>query len=271
MHRIRSKSRGWKARYGREAPPHRSGTPRENEAAPEVHRARSPLRHELSPWSRSRAKRILDVAAVLALSPILLPLLALIALAVLASSGVPVVFRQRRLGMNGEPFAIYKFRTMRHSPTKNQSAISADSADRVTPLGYFLRRTKLDELPQVLNVLAGDMGLVGPRPKVPDQQLEPLPCRPGLTSPATLAFAREEALLIQIPPDSLADFYHKTILPAKHRLDSEYLRQATISSDLRILLDTVLGRWGSCTTDIHFKTPEEECHSPSSKAATCWQ
>jgi len=221
---------------------------------------------ELSPWTVSRAKRAMDVCLVLALMPIVLPLLVLIAFTVLIGSGTPIIFRQRRVGRLGEQFDIYKFRTMRHSPRGSKSALSADSCDRVTALGSLLRRTKLDELPQVLNVLAGDMSLVGPRPKVHEQQLNPLLCRPGLTGPATLAFAREETLLMQIPQDLLADYYHKTILPTKQWLDAEYLERATLRSDLRILLDTVLCRWGSCAA-VRFVTCEEECEDTQGEAA----
>ncbi len=221
---------------------------------------------ELSPWTASRTKRAMDVCVVLALMPIVLPLLLITGIAVLIASGTPVIFRQKRMGRFGEEFAIYKFRTMRHSPHDRKSALAADSADRVTSLGFLLRRTKLDELPQMLNVLAGDMSLVGPRPKVPEQQLDPLPCRPGLTGPATLAFAREEALLMQIPQEMLTDYYHKTILPTKHRLDAEYLERATLRSDMRILLDTALGRWGSCTP-IRFDAAEEAREKVSSEVA----
>jgi len=200
----------------------------------------------LSPWTASRAKRVLDVCAVLTLMPVIAPVLLAIALAVLIGSGAPVIFRQKRRGWLGREFAIYKFRTMRQSPKESKSAIAADSADRVTTLGFLLRRTKLDELPQVLNVLLGDMSLVGPRPRVAEQQPEPLPRRPGLTSPATLAFAREETLLMRIPEDILTEYYHKTILPMKQQLDGEYFKRATLLSDLGILFNTARGRWGSC-------------------------
>ncbi len=221
---------------------------------------------ELSPWTASRAKRAMDVCLVLALMPLIAPLLAITGLAVLMASGMPVIFRQKRMGRLGKEFAIYKFRTMRHAPHDSRSALAADSADRVTALGLLLRKTKLDELPQVFNVLRGDMSLVGPRPRVAEQQLEPPPCRPGLTGPATLAFAREETLLMQIPQDTLTEYYHKTILPTKQRLDAEYLQRATLGSDLRILLDTALGRWGACS-EIEFVGAEEEREDASRETA----
>jgi lipopolysaccharide/colanic/teichoic acid biosynthesis glycosyltransferase len=229
------------------------------------------LQSELSRWSRSRAKRILDVAAVLLCSPILLPLLASIAVAVFVTSGMPVIFRQHRVGRGGVPFAIYKFRTMRPSDTHGRSAMAIESAGRITRLGSLLRRTKLDELPQLLNVLAGEMSLVGPRPKVPEQQLQPLSCRPGLTGVATLAFAREEALLMRVPPQEWAELFHNTILPAKRRMDAQYMQKATLWSDLRILADTVLVRWRFYAPEIQLiRRKAESCEAPSSQAASIY-
>lgn len=198
---------------------------------------------EMSSWTRSSAKRAVDVGMVLVLSPLWLPILAAIALAVCLISGAPVLFRQQRVGGNGRLFVIYKFRTMRLGATSPSSAIATDSADRITWLGKLLRKSKMDELPQIINVLVGNMSLVGPRPKVPEQQLAPLPCRPGLTGPATLAFAREEIILRDVETDELEDYFYNTILPAKARLDAEYLRSATVWTDLWILVNTVIGRW----------------------------
>lgn len=250
----------------------RGTAPRKSAAWPEDRdsdlRKHEPPPVELSRWSQSRAKRILDVAAVLLGLPIVAPLLVLIALAVFVTSGAPLIFRQRRMGRHGVPFAIYKFRTMQPAQAGGESAIAAESANRVTWLGSLLRRSKLDELPQIFNVLAGKMSLVGPRPKVPEQQLEPLPCRPGLTGAATLAFACEGALLMQIPPDAVAEFFHNTILPAKRRLDTQYMRKATLLSDLRMLVDTVLGRWESYASEIQWITDPGRCQEPSSQAAS---
>lgn len=204
----------------------------------------------LSPWTRSGAKRLLDIGLVLAFSPVLLPLLTGIATAVLLTSGLPIIFLQERMGRNGALFRIYKFRTMRPADLRPLGAVSVESNHRITQLGRWLRKLKLDELPQLVNVMKGEMSLVGPRPKVPQQQPDPLPCRPGLTGPATLMFAREEALLHRIAPEDLVQFFHRTILPAKRRLDAQYLRRATIWSDIRILVDTLLGRWGSWSGEM---------------------
>jgi lipopolysaccharide/colanic/teichoic acid biosynthesis glycosyltransferase len=207
-------------------------------------------RRTLSAWTRSQRKRLFDVAMVLAFSPILLLLLFVIAAAVLVSSGMPVVFRQTRIGRGGREFTIYKFRTMRPSQGEKEIESALKSGERITLLGRVLRRLKLDELPQTFNVLLGDMSLVGPRPRIPEQQFIPIACRPGLTGPATLVFAREETLFAQIPEEALPSYYRNAILPAKHRIDSEYLQRATINSDLRILFNTIIGRWGTCSAPI---------------------
>lgn len=217
---------------------------------------------ELSRWSRSRAKRILDLALVFACFPVLMPLLVVVGLAVFLTSGAPVIFCQCRLGKSGVPFSIYKFRTMRRAQGRGGSAIASESAKRVTWLGFLLRRSKLDELPQIWNVLAGDMSLVGPRPKVPEQQLRPLPCRPGLTGAATLAFAREESLLAPVPPEALQEFFQDTVLPAKHRIDALYMRNATLRSDLRIVADTILGRWETYACPVQWRNEPEKSDPP---------
>jgi lipopolysaccharide/colanic/teichoic acid biosynthesis glycosyltransferase len=244
-----------------------SGADPSDEPDPELRQCDS-VQFDLSPWSQSRAKRILDVTAILVCSPILVPLLVLVALAVFATSGMPVIFRQERIGRDSVPFVFYKFRTMRPSSMNSGSGIATESVHRITWLGSLLRRSKLDELPQILHVLTGDMSLVGPRPKVPEQQLKPLPCRPGLTGKATLAFAREESILMQVPQDALATFFHDTILPAKHRLDAQYMRDATLRSDLRILVDTILCRWGSYSRAVQWTHGQEEREDPLSQIAS---
>lgn len=197
----------------------------------------------LSPWAESAAKRIFDVSAVVLCAPIVAPLLLVVALAVLVACGRPILFRQVRIGHSGRPFSILKFRTMLAMKPEAQSAIAAMSADHITPLGRILRRAKLDELPQLYNVLAGDMSLVGPRPRVADQQTEILCCRPGITGSATLIFAREEAMLQSIGRETVPQYYRTAILPAKTQLDADYIRHATFLSDLGILLKTILGNW----------------------------
>jgi lipopolysaccharide/colanic/teichoic acid biosynthesis glycosyltransferase len=200
------------------------------------------VRH-LSPWLQSRAKRIFDCACVLPVLPLLLPLMLAISLAVRMTSSGPALFRQRRIGLHGRAFTILKFRTMLLAADKAHHAVTTAGNQRFTSIGPFLRRWKLDELPQLFNVLWGDMSLVGPRPKMPEHVISDLPCRPGITGAATIAFAREEAVLDRIPMHHLEAYYHSVVLPAKHRLDAEYMARATFFSDLKIILNSVLRRW----------------------------
>ncbi|UWZ82260.1 sugar transferase [Occallatibacter riparius] len=198
---------------------------------------------QMSAWSLSPAKRVFDAALVCAASPILLPLLLILAAAVRLSSPGPAIFRQTRIGARGEPFTILKFRTMIEPDASVHHGLACTASERITPLGFILRRLKLDELPQFINVLRGDMSLVGPRPKIAELHTGAFLCRPGITGAATLAFAREEFLLAQIPAEILPQYYRDYVQPAKHQLDSAYMAQATMSSDLRLLALTALGRW----------------------------
>ena len=175
--------------------------------------------------------------------PLLVPIMLAIALAVRLTSSGPVLFLQKRVGRNGRTFTILKFRTMIHAADKAHHAVTTAGNQRFSPIGPLLRRWKLDELPQLLNVLAGDMSLVGPRPKMPEHVISNLPCRPGITGAATIAFAREEAVLGRVPEDQLEFFYHTVILPAKRRLDASYMAHATFLSDLRLIVDSALRRW----------------------------
>jgi lipopolysaccharide/colanic/teichoic acid biosynthesis glycosyltransferase len=206
---------------------------------------------QLSAWSASAGKRGFDIALVLLFSPALVPLLLLIATAVRLSSSGPVIFRQTRIGRFGRPFTILKFRTMCHSDSDQHAVVASAARGQVTILGRFLRWLKLDELPQCINVLAGDMSLVGPRPKIAEQQLGVFPCRPGITGAATIAFAREESLLRHIPPQSAPHFYRECILPLKQQLDSDYMARATLMSDLRLLFFTATGRWETSILESH--------------------
>jgi lipopolysaccharide/colanic/teichoic acid biosynthesis glycosyltransferase len=226
---------------------------------------------DLSPWSRSRARRVFEVTAVIASAPVLLPLVLLIAMAVGATSGFPILFRQKRKGALDSTFQILKFRTMRLSPHDHASAIAVESAHRITRLGAFLRRTKLDELPQLWNVLRGEMSLVGPRPKVPEQQSEPLPCRPGLTGVAALAFVREESVLQDLAPELVTSFFHQQMLPAKHRLDVAYMAEASLGSDLRIILDTVMGRWRPYAMDLELSAPRRQPDEMAKEVSVLYQ
>ena len=191
----------------------------------------------------SSGKRILD-ATVSALGLVALsPLLLVVAVAVRISSPGPALFRQTRTGRFEKPFRILKFRSMRPAPAGKGALLTAAGDPRVTPLGYWLRKTKVDELPQLFNVLFGEMSLVGPRPEVPvytaqytERQKRVLLARPGITSPQ-INF--DEELLMASRPDK-EDFYLSEILPAKLEFDIAYCEEIRFWTDLKIVLRTVV-------------------------------
>jgi len=190
-----------------------------------------------SPWALSGLRRTLEIAVAVIALIVFSPLMLVAALFVRFGSAGTVFFRQRRMGRNGREFTLYKFRSM--CPRKgNNSSITVSGDIRITPVGGFLRRYKLDELPQFWNVLRGDMSLVGPRPKLPHHEALRMACRPGITGAATLAFRNEEEFLSEIPEDQLETFYETFVKPAKAHLDLEYMRTATLGSDLNILWRT---------------------------------
>jgi len=199
----------------------------------------------LSPWSGAAAKRFFDCGCVLLSMPIVLPFMLLIALAVRLTSRGPVFFLQERVGRRGRVFTIFKFRTMVHVNGKRHRPIVTPDSRCFTPVGPFLRRWKMDELPQLFNVLLGHMSLVGPRPKMQEHVRYDLPCRPGITGMATIVFACEEEILASVAKDQLEEYFHAVVLPAKRHLDAEYMSQATFLSDLRILTNSLLRRWDS--------------------------
>lgn len=164
-------------------------------------------------------------------------------MAVRLTSRGPVLFLQKRVGRCGKIFTIFKFRTMVHAGETAHRPVTTIGNQRFTPVGPLLRRWKLDELPQLFNVLLGHMSLVGPRPKLPEHVKFRFTCRPGITGAATIAFAREEWLLDRVPRHDLDAFYDTVVLPAKRRLDAEYMAQATLLSDLKLIVSSVLRRW----------------------------
>ena len=179
--------------------------------------------------------------AVAALALVILsPLMLAVAIAVRLSSPGPILFRQTRMGRGGEAFQILKFRSM-HATGTGPAVTRAGDA-RLTPIGGFLRRAKLDELPQLVNVVRGDMSLVGPRPKLPHHQTYTLRVRPGVTGAASLAFRDEERFLHQVPEHALDHCQINLLMPLKRELDDEYLANATFFSDLGMLWKTVAGK-----------------------------
>jgi lipopolysaccharide/colanic/teichoic acid biosynthesis glycosyltransferase len=208
-----------------------------------------PASQALSPWSRSGAKRVFDCVCVILSLPILIPVMLVIGAAVRFTSSGPVLFLQERVGRHGRRFTILKFRTMVHVGDAAHRAITTSDSNGFTPVGPFLRRWKLDELPQLLNVLAGHMSLVGPRPKMPEHAISNPPCRPGITGMATTVFACEEKILDRVAKDQLDSYFLSIVLPAKRLLDAEYMARATFFSDLRILINSVLRRWDTAAMD----------------------
>jgi lipopolysaccharide/colanic/teichoic acid biosynthesis glycosyltransferase len=192
---------------------------------------------EASPWALSQMRRCLDFALALTALVLLAPLMLLAAVLVRLGSPGPVFFRQQRIGRHGRAFTLYKFRSMTPASGRG-STITVAGDSRITPAGAFLRRFKLDEIPQFWNVLRGDMCLVGPRPKLPHHEALHMDCRPGITGVATLAFRREEEFLAGIPAQELEAFYELFVKPAKAAMDVDYMRNATFTSDLNVLWRT---------------------------------
>ena len=202
----------------------------------------------VSTWCNSPWKRRWDVAGAVILLILLFPFMLVIATAVWCTSRGPVLFRQRRTGKDREEFYILKFRTM-ISERRSHGPLLTNSIDpRVTPLGKVLRRWKLDEFPQLLNVLRGEMSFVGPRPhatglwngsEVQEAGDVVLSVRPGITSQTTLNFRHEEELLTPLPSDNVEEFYTKTIMPLKLTMEIKYLQQASFTTDARTVLQTV--------------------------------
>ena len=174
----------------------------------------------------------------------LLPLMAIIAVAIFFDSGRPILYRSLRVGKGRRPFSMYKFRSMSESSRDNSPRVTAHDDPRVTPLGRFLRSTKLNELPQLFNVLRGNMSLVGPRPEDPEfvklyatEYAEILSIRPGITSPASVIYYDEERLLSF---SKATDSYVNAILPRKLRLDLLYVRHHSFLLDMDVFFRTLL-------------------------------
>jgi lipopolysaccharide/colanic/teichoic acid biosynthesis glycosyltransferase len=189
-------------------------------------------------------QRVFDLVTATIGGVVLIPVFAAVALLILVTSGRPVLFRQPRGGLYGRNFEMVKFRTMTVPSDPDGGSFNAGDTLRVTPIGRFLRRTKLDEIPQLWNVLKGDMSIVGPRPEVrkwidayPDAWSRVHRVRPGITDPASLVYRHEETLLGQSSdPEST---YRDEILPHKLRLYEEYARNRTLLQDIGIVAQTI--------------------------------
>jgi lipopolysaccharide/colanic/teichoic acid biosynthesis glycosyltransferase len=188
-------------------------------------------------------KRLLDLALATVALALLSPLLLLVGVATRLSSPGPALHRARRVGRDGEPFELLKFRSMRIGSASAGPGITARGDSRVTSLGRLLRSTKIDELPQLANVLRGQMSIVGPRPEDPryvawytEEQRAILRYRPGITSPASLRYRDEEAILAGA--DDL-DAAYRTVMGHKIAIDLAYFADQSLVGDLRVIGSTV--------------------------------
>jgi lipopolysaccharide/colanic/teichoic acid biosynthesis glycosyltransferase len=187
------------------------------------------------------AKRCFDVVLAALGLLLLSPLFVLVALWVKLDSPGPVFFRQERVGRFGVPFRIHKFRTMTHEESHGGPQITVGDDARITRAGAFLRRAKLDELPQLIDVLRGAMSFVGPRPEVPryvavypaELRDKVLSVRPGITDLASIQYRDESALLARAADPERE--YREVVLPAKLRLAAEYVDHASLATDLRLI------------------------------------
>jgi lipopolysaccharide/colanic/teichoic acid biosynthesis glycosyltransferase len=214
----------------------------------------------------TRAKRTLDLVGAGAGVVLLSPLLLVVALLVKAEDGGPVFFRQERVGYRGRPFRIWKFRTMVPGAEARGLPLTVGRDVRVTRVGAWLRRLKLDELPQLFNVLAGEMTLVGPRPEVPRyvasygvEQRRVLELVPGVTDEASIRYLDESAMLAAAAdPEQM---YVYQIIPEKIRLNLAYAAHATVWTDLRVILTTVRRL---------FRTPDGTRHTDAMDSVGGW-
>lgn len=203
-------------------------------------------KNTLAPWLNSKGKRLLDVAIAIPACIVAAPIIIFGAVGIRLTSPGSIFFRHERAGRNGEPFVVLKLRTMRNV-VPNEMASSGTDAERLTRFGVFLRRFSLDELPQLINVLRGDMSIVGPRPlpklyteRYTDDQRQRLLARPGLTG------------LSQVTTRNSGDW------PQKLALDAEYIKRASLGLDLKIIRNTfrVVITGSGITAPGHATMPE---------------
>jgi len=188
-------------------------------------------------------KRIFDILLSAIGLIILIPFAILIALAIYIDDRGPVFFTQKRVGLNLQPFTLYKFRSMTVNKDSSNGSFDAGNQSRVTTIGKVLRKTKLDELPQLINVLKGDMSFVGPRPEVkkwvdvyPQQWASILTVKPGITDNAAILFRNEEEILAQVANPE--NHYREIILPQKLNIYSLYISNHSFTGDLKIIFNT---------------------------------
>ncbi|MDR1924938.1 MAG: sugar transferase [Planctomycetaceae bacterium] len=190
-------------------------------------------------------KRTFDIILSFIGIIILLPILLVIAVLVKLTSKGPVFFTQTRVGRNGVDFKLYKFRSMTVLDEASKGRFDAGDTSRITTIGKFIRKTKLDELPQLWNVVCGDMSLVGPRPEIrqwveryKERWQKILTARPGITDPASIVFRNEEEVLSQSNEPLL--HYEKIILPQKLKLYEQYVNHQSLHYDLFLIFKTII-------------------------------
>lgn len=204
--------------------------------------ARQPYRIVTPPSAATMAcKRTFDILCSFLGLTVLSPVLLVVSVLVAVTSPGGVFFRQERIGKDGKPFRIFKFRSMRKDNAGLKITTGNDS--RITPVGRFLRKSKIDELPQLINVLVGDMSFVGPRPEVADYvnlytpyQRQVLLVRPGITGLASIRFRNENDLLTA--SDDPNRTYVEQIMPRKIDLDLEYIPHASVFYDIKLIFQT---------------------------------
>ena len=190
-------------------------------------------------------KRAFDIIISVLGLIILLPVEIFIALIIFIDDGGSVFFKQQRIGLNRQPFTLYKYRSMRSNQNAFNENFDAGDQSRVTRIGKILRKSKLDELPQLINVLKGDMSLVGPRPEVkkwvdiyPKQWAFVLTVKPGITDNAAILFRNEEEILARVSNPEM--HYQEIILPQKLNIYFDYVNNQTFSTDVLIIFKTIL-------------------------------
>lgn len=190
-------------------------------------------------------KRIFDFVVSLIGAILLSPILLIVAIAIKIDSKGKVLFLQKRVGRYGKPFYIYKFRTMVTDAEKLGKQITVGKDERITKVGAFLRKYKIDELPQLLNVVKGDMSLVGPRPEVPryvdlysKEERKVLEVRPGITDLASLRYKDENDILAKV--ENPEEYYINVIMKDKLKLNLEYIEKSNILFDISLIFKTII-------------------------------
>ncbi len=191
-------------------------------------------------WSQASCKRLFDLSLAIPAFNWSFAKIGVEAIMFKCTSRGPVLFRQKRVGRGQELFTIYKFRTMHRFAERHGPSVTRLGDPRLTKIGSLLRRFKLDEVPQLINVIIGQMSFVGPRPKIESHEQMTMNCRPGITGAATMVFTREEEFLAKVPEQQVELYTTRVLNPIKVHLDEQYAEQGTFYSDLGILLATVL-------------------------------